>query len=173
MAGQKQCSVHLFHRILEERSARILRSVSSCSKQLQHWMVYFIFDDGTVLECDGEEDAISQKLRGNTRLIKHSDVKSIRKDMILLKDGVCLSKGDIREVVDELNLNCEKYDVVSNNCQHWIKRLLGRLGVPVSHIDLEEATAIGGAFVVVVAAAAAAAAAATALFRSASRKSED
>ncbi|XP_064454673.1 uncharacterized protein LOC135365948 isoform X2 [Ornithodoros turicata] len=167
MAGQKHCSVYLFHRILEERSAGILRSVSSSSKQLQHWMVYFIFDDGTVLECDGEEDAISHKLRGNTRLIKHSDVKPFRNNMKLLKDGVCHSKEDIREVVDELNLNCEKYDVVSNNCQHWTKRLLGRLGVPVSEVDLKEATAIGGAVVV----GAAALAAATALVHSASRKS--
>ncbi|XP_064455246.1 uncharacterized protein LOC135366462 [Ornithodoros turicata] len=144
MDGRKQCSVYLFHRVLDSSSLGSLTSISSSVKQFQHWIVYFIFADGTALECDGQQDATSKKLRGSARLISHSDVEPLRKDMTLLKDGVSLSKEDIREVVDDMNLNSKKYDVLWNNCQYWIKKLLGRLGVPVPDVDLRE-VAIAGA----------------------------
>lgn len=84
-----------------------------------------------------EEDG---KLRG--RINPWSSHDEATRKLLRPKKHLCklyIGKGRLMDIVHKLNTG-EDYNVIKNNCQHWVKKLLEEMGIDVkrhlSSIDL-------------------------------------
>ncbi|XP_029845229.2 uncharacterized protein LOC115328189 isoform X1 [Ixodes scapularis] len=141
MPHETLCDVYVCFEDIGLTSARLLfsstRSFSSSSKcslctSLKHWSVLVCYDDLTFL-CEATE--VGGKLKSYLRLLPEKNQTMWERMTPKVHLGKYnLPKARLMEVMALLNEN-EDYNLFTNNCKHWTKKLLKELG-----IDLDNAS---------------------------------
>ncbi|XP_064456683.1 uncharacterized protein LOC135367369 isoform X2 [Ornithodoros turicata] len=137
------CDVYVLHRALQSWAPSTGSSPSSnikcrALKMFGHWVVYFIYCDGKVLQCEAAEDPMSKQLYGDAKMVPFIDVEPFIKDMELVKKDADVPPERIREEVDKLNMGSSRYHFVTNNCQMWVKAVLKIADVKLNDMDLNQ-----------------------------------
>uniref|UniRef100_A0A6B0UTL9 Uncharacterized protein n=1 Tax=Ixodes ricinus TaxID=34613 RepID=A0A6B0UTL9_IXORI len=97
---------------------------------MKHWSVEVCYDGNKWFICDATE--IEGKLKGMIRALSGDEAARRPMDKRVNLGKHSIEKGQLMDVVADLDQD-EDYHPISNNCQHWVHKLLTALGVPYSH----------------------------------------
>lgn len=103
-------------------------STASGSVCFDHWMVAFEYQD-EVLVCDAVND--EGELTGRCRLKGKEEFHRTYARKIHL-GHYNVSKEFVKKTVNSMEKN-GRYDILSNNCQNWLRKLLNRMSVANSY----------------------------------------
>ncbi|XP_064458018.1 uncharacterized protein LOC135368567 [Ornithodoros turicata] len=103
-----------------------IKSLCRSSMSLNHWALYLMYKEH-VLVCEAWQT--EKKLRGCAAIMPHGDLDPLMHELHLIKSRAKLPYESVRKVVDQMNMNGNdsEYNVIHNNCQHWVNKLLQRL----------------------------------------------
>lgn len=139
-SSRNDCDVFLYGTEIQEGIGATLLSSAPKIMALRHWSAVIIYPDDHVAVCEGNPHAKTNVLTGQFSWKTKTEID--RMDAIRVPLGRHnLPIERVLSLMREMNRD-EQYELLSNNCQTWLKELLDRLGIPVPH-DAFADTAIG------------------------------
>ncbi|XP_050041416.2 uncharacterized protein [Dermacentor andersoni] len=128
-------------------SANMLSYFASASRSLcgnsweKHWLVIFDYGEDAVLVCDADMDHAGD-LAGRKCWKK----RTVLEETYSYKRHLgrhCVPKARIEEVVLEM-CDSGRYHLTDNNCQKWVKELLGRLDIQMPSDERDAQAVVEG-----------------------------
>lgn len=135
MAGL--CDVFLYYHEMAPFSGARIKASSFGGDCRKHWIVSFLYDNGSVICCDGYRDSLTGRLYGRFSQMHERDIEETREKMLLLGHHLIFGE-EVKCKVKEMNFH-QGSDADNRNCQHWARDFLSALDIPVDDSQFSKA----------------------------------